>query len=133
MSNIIDSNSIDPNFDFDKDVLNATKSARILAEERMLEHKGIVRTARDIERLKKLMDDFAPIVPGRMSNDIFARKIFTGNDRNAIQKILGKRIHSDIKKLNEYIHSDRAYNRDLMEEETELKIENYKTKARQKA
>ncbi len=31
MSNIIDSNSIDPNFDFDKDVLNATKSARIFS------------------------------------------------------------------------------------------------------
>ncbi len=78
------------------------------------------------------MDDFAPIVPNRMSRDIFARQIFTNTDRTAIQKILGKRIHSDIKKLNEYIHSDRAYIRDLMQEETELKIENYKTKARQK-
>ena len=114
MSNIIDSNNIDPNFDFDKDVLNATREARLLAEERMLEHKGIVRTSRDIERLKKLMDDFAPIVPRRMSKDVFAREIFTGNDRSAIQKILGKRINSDIKKLNKYIHSDLALVKDLV-------------------
>lgn len=118
------------------DIININfikRSARLLAEENLLEHKDIIRTARDIELMQKLMDDFAPIEKQRMPRDIFARKIFTGTDRTAIQDILGRRIDSDIKKLSEYIHSDRAYIRDLMEEETELDIENYKTKARQKA
>ena len=117
------------------DIININfikRSARLLAEENLLEHKAIIRTARDIEVMQKLIDDFAPIEKRRMSNDVFAREIFNSNDRKAIQDILGNRIDSDIKKLNEYIRSDRAYIRDLMEAETELDIENYKTKARQK-
>ncbi len=112
------------------------RSARLLAEENLLEHKDIIRTARDIELMQKIMDDFAPIekqpMPRSACAFLFSRKLFSGADRDAIQDILGRRVESDIKKLNEYIHSDRAYIKDLMEEETEIKIENYETKARQK-
>lgn len=124
MSNIININFI-------------KRSARLLAEENLLEHKDIIRTARDIELMQKIMDDFAPIekqsTPRSACAYLFSRKLFSGSDRDAIQDILGRRVESDIKKLNEYIHSDRGYIKDLMEEEAEIKIHNYETKARQQA
>ena len=111
------------------------RSARLLAEDNLLEHKDIIRTARDIELMQKIMDDFAPTEKRGIPKDVFARTLFRGADRDAIQDILGRRVESDIEKLNEYIHSDeggRLYVKDLMEEEKELKIHNYVTKARQK-
>ena len=96
------------------DINNIIRSARLLAEENMLEHKGIVRTARDVERMQKLMDDFAPSEEYRIPKDVFARQIFTGKDRTAMQGILGERIDSDIKKLNDYVHSDLSLVKDLV-------------------